>query len=244
MDSRVLISIAVALLVVSAGCATVSSSLGDDSETVTGTPVTATTQSTSGTTSQESTAESTTQSTTESTTETSTTTESTETSTTTTSDGEWSQPKDLNTPLEKKYLNESQPRISSVSIDGTGSAAEGYSSVEVSVTANTSMRKMDPEDHGSVEGEPFFIIFLDGHLATSDDTRFATPRGLRVARTPVVEYEEDGTFTLTVPQDAFEAGGVEDGEEVTLMIMLMDKDSEWDDIYGLRKVEVTYDADA
>lgn len=240
MDSRALLSVAVALLVLSAGCATVSSSLGDDGETVTGTPVTATTQTT-----QQSTTESTTQSTTGTTTESTTTTETTETSTsTTTTDDEWSQPKELNKPLEKKYRNESQRRISSIAIDGTGSGAEGYSSVEVRVTANTSMRNMDPEDHGSVEGEPFLTVFLNGRLATSEDTPFATPRGYRVARTPVLAYEDDGTFTLTIPQEAFEAGGIEDGEEVTLMVMLMDRDSEWDDIYGVQKVEVTYDADA
>lgn len=243
MDSRVLLTVGVALLVVFAGCATVSSSLGDDTEAVTGTAITGTpTPSTQqDSTTQQRTTDSTTQATTV-TTQSSTST--TATPTTTTTDEEWSQPKELNTPLEKKYLNEEQPRIESIAIDGTGSEATGYSSVELTVRANTTMQNLDPEDHGSVDGEPFFIVFLDGHLATSDDTRFATPRGVRVTRTPVLAYEDDGTFTLTIPKEAFEAGGAEDGETVTLMVMLMDRDSEWDDIYGLRKVEVTYSSDA
>ncbi len=133
--------------------------------------------------------------------------------------------------------------IEDVDVGGEGSSDDGYSSVELTVSANTSWPNIDPEDRGSVEGEPYILVYIDGHLATAEDSRFATPRGVIGARTPQLEFDEDGEFTVTVPQEAFEASGVEPGDDVELMVLLLDRDKEWDDIFGKEFVEVTYEPD-
>lgn len=235
MNRRALIVLAVAGLVLFAGCASLISSRDEGGTTTTVETTTEATETTAEAT------ETTTEDAETTTEDGETTTEDTETTTTSES---WSVPEETNKPLQKKYRNESKERMKSIEVDGEGSSEDGYSSVEVTVTADSSMPNVDPEDHGDVEGEPFIVIYIDGHLATSDDTEFATPRGLLTARTPELEYDENGEFTLTVPQEAFEAAGVESGEEVELMVMLMDRDEEWDDIYGMEFVNVTYNADA
>lgn len=238
MDRRPLLVLAVACLVLFAGCASLISSRESDT-----TPTVETTQ---GTTQEETTkqAETTTKDTDETTTDDSGDSTTTTTTTATTTDESWSQPKDVNKPLQIKYEDESENHIKSLAVDGEGSSAEGYSSVDVTVTGNTSMPKVDPDDHGDIEGEPFIVIYINGHLVTSEDSNFATPRGVLVSRTPELQYNENGEFTVSVPKDAFEAAGVEKGEEVDLMVMLMDRDEEWDDIYGKQFVKVKYNPDA
>ena len=237
MDRRPLLVLAVACLVMFAGCASLISSREDDAAST----VEKTTQ---GTPQQETTTQGeTTTTATDGTTTTEEPVDSTTTTVTTTEES-WSQPKDVNKPLQIKYEDESENHIKSLEVDGTGSSAEGYSSVDVTVTGNTSMPKVDPDDHGDIEGEPFIVIYINGHLATSEDSNFATPRGVLVSRTPELQYNENGEFTVSVPKEAFEAAGVESGEEVELMVMLMDRDSEWDDIYGKQFVTVKYNSDA
>lgn len=238
MNRRALIVLAVVGLVMFAGCASLISSREEGGTTTTVETTTQAAETTAETT------ETTTEDAETTTEDTETTTEDTEETTTTTTSESWSSPEETNKPLQKKYRDESEERIKSIEVGGEGSSEEGYSSVDVTVTANTAMPNVDPEDHGDVEGEPFIIIFINGHLATSDDTEFATPRGVRVARTPELDYDENGEFTLTVPKEAFEAAGVESGEDAELMVMLMDRDEEWDDIYGIEFVNVTYNADA
>lgn len=238
MDRQLVAVLGVAALVLMAGCATLVDQQEGEGTTVTESPGTtaATTadSTTSATTTESSTA------TTEQTTDGSTTTSSTATTTTTAES--WSSPEEPNEPLQIKYGNGTANHIKSVAVDGEGSSAEGYSSVELTVTANTSMENVDPASHGTVEGEPFILVYVDGHLATAEDSNFATPRGVLVSRTDTLPYNDPGEYTVSVPQEAFEASGVESGEETELMVMVMDRDSDWDDIYGKQFVNVTYQA--
>ena len=163
--------------------------------------------------------------------------------TTPTTSESWSQPERPNTPLEDNVKETGENHIKEVGVGGEGSSEEGYSSVELTVRANTSWTNIDPEDKGNVQGEPYMLVYIDGRLATAEDSRFATPRGVIGARTPVLEFDENGEFTVTVPQEAFEASGVEPGEDVELMVLLLDRDKEWDDIFGKEFVTVTYEPD-
>lgn len=236
MKRHSVIVLAVAGLVMFAGCASLISSRDNSAETTT-TQVTTTQETTETTENSDGDDEETT---TEDEQEETTTT----TTTTTTTEESWSQPEPPNTPLQDNIEEEGVNRIKETQVGGAGSAEEGYSSIELTVRANTSMPNVDPEEHGDVKGEPFFVIYIDGHLVTSEDTNYATPRGFIATRTDLLAYEEDGEFVLRVPQEALEAAGVEDGDEVELMVLLLDRDKDWDDIYGKTFVNVTYDADA
>lgn len=237
MKRQSLIVLAVAGMVLFAGCASLISSR--DNATTTPEPTTGTT-----TTAEETTENGENNETTETTDDSDgseETTTATEEPTTTES---WSQPEKPNTPLEDNVKETGENRITDVEVGGEGSSEDGYSSVELTIRANTSMPNIDPEEKGDVEGEPFILIYIDGRLATAEDSRFATPRGVIGARSPELEFDENGEFTLTVPQEAFEAAGVEPGDDVELMVLLLDRDKEWDDIFGKEFVEVTYNPDA
>lgn len=234
MKRQSVLVLAVIGMMMFAGCASLISSRDNSAET---------TETTSVTT-QETTESPETTETDETTTEEETTSTTTTTTTTTTTKESWSPPERPNRPLEKAYEERGENHIRDVEVGGEGSTDEGYSSVELTVRANTSWQNIDPEDRGSVEGEPFILVYINGHLATSNDTRFATPRGVIGARSPQLELQENGQFTITVPQEAFEASGVEPGDDVELMVLVMDRDKEWDDIFGKQVVEFTYNPDA
>lgn len=213
-------------LMLLSGCATALSQVGDDS-TPTGTAVEPTTTA-AGTTTQQGTTQGPT---------TGTSTSSTTSTTATTTTG-WSQPQPPNEPLQLKMEETGRNAIKSVDVRERATA-EG--AVELTVTANTSMPDIDPKSHGTVEGEPYILVYVDGHLATAEDSIFATPRGVLVSRTEQLPFDENGEFTVTVPGEAFDASGVEPGSKTELMVLVMDRDSDWDDIYGKEFVDVTYE---
>ena len=151
----------------------------------------------------------------------------------------WSPAEHPNKPLENKLEQEDlSNRVKHVEVTGGTESGDGYSAVEVSVTANTSMYGIDPASHGTTEGEPFFILYIDSPLVNESDSRFSHVDGPPIQRKSV-PFEGNGTFTLDVPQAAFEARGTDPGE-AELMVVLFDEDEAWDDIYGVGRTTVTY----
>jgi|GEM_PF-992136 len=259
MDRTTLVAAALACLVLSAGCTSLSSGGTDTASGDAGTP----TETTAGATPTESAAESTTAGSANSTTATATpTTDETPTATVTatatptatatvtptdtptatataTPTDEWSLPEHPNKPLENKLQNESVTnRVKDVAVTGGTESGDGYTGVEVSVTANTSMPHIDPPEHGTVAGEPFFIVYVDSPLVNESDSRFSRVDGPPIQRKSVT-FEGNGTFTLDVPQAALESAGTDPGE-AELMVVLFDEDKAYDDIYGVGRVNFTY----
>lgn len=152
----------------------------------------------------------------------------------------WSEPQQPNRPLQDNRGDENGERIEDVAVTGSGGGADGSASFRLDVTANTSMPSVDPAEHGTVRGEPFFLVYMDAE--TSSDDRFTYVEGDLVERSPELSHESEGEYTLTVPQGAFEHYDVEAGEH-ELLILLMDRDKDWDDIYGLERVTVEYQPD-
>lgn len=154
---------------------------------------------------------------------------------------EWSPPPEPNKALEHK-LNESQGnRIEALEHvgDGVGNAT---GDVTLAVTANTSMSDVDPADMGTVRGEPFFLVYVDGSLHPGGEwagSSFYRVEGTRAVHTDLVDQRENGTFELTVPAGAFEAAEAEG--EVNMLVLLMDRDKQWDDVYGTANVTVDYE---
>ena len=90
----------------------------------------------------------------------------------------------------------------------------GYSDFDVQIIANTSWRNIDPPEHGDVEGEPYALVLVNGEL---------------VERSPPLKLLGYGHFYLDVHPGAltqFEPGTLE------VKVLLMDKDSAHDDVYG------------
>lgn len=108
---------------------------------------------------------------------------------------------------------------------------------DLTVTADTLMEDVDPADHGTVVGEPYFLVYVGASL--DNKSRFSYVNGTLAERTREVTQEENGEYTLEVKSGALEEANVEEGK-VQVLVLLMDKDSEWDDIYGVRKVTVEY----
>lgn len=133
----------------------------------------------------------------------------------------WLPPEPPNRPTE--VVDESG-RITAVEFvnavpadDGTG-----YRDVDLLVHADTRMPNVDPPEHGTVEGEPYFLVAIEGEL---------------VARTRLVLMEE-GTFEIDIHPGAleqFEPGTLD------LTVSLMDEDTERDDRYGVWRGSVEYD---
>ncbi|MFB6140803.1 MAG: hypothetical protein ABEJ26_10255 [Halosimplex sp.] len=156
---------------------------------------------------------------------------------------QWELPEYPNGPLENKLVTGASNRIESVTVvGGRGSGDGADSGVDVSVTANTSMPDIDPAEHGTVAGEPFFVVYVDSQLVNKS----RAPRFYEVDGPPLqrkgVTFEANGTFELTVPQAAFEARGSDPGE-VELLVLLFDEDEAWDDVYGVGTVNATYAPD-
>ncbi|MFH5797782.1 hypothetical protein [Haladaptatus sp. CMAA 1911] len=165
-----------------------------------------------------------------------TTTQST-TEATTTAESSWSEPQSPNTPLQNKMESEDGGNwIESVSVVNTKSANGGYSNFDLKVKANTDMHHVDPAEHGTVNGEPFFLVYVDGSL--DNGSRFTRTDGTLIERSDV-SRDENGEFTIDIRPGGLEEAGAEGGE-VKLMVLLMDKDKDWDDIYGVTWVTVNY----
>jgi hypothetical protein len=84
------------------------------------------------------------------------------------------------------------------------------------------MPSVDPASHGTVGGEPYFLVYAEGKL---------------VERSKRILPKTDGTYTLEIRPGGLEEFGT---GEVRLTVKLMDLDSEYDDVYGVRNVTVTY----
>lgn len=203
MARRSLLVVALVASLVLAGCAGVGPGLSgsDDGDGPAGDPTgtdDTTTASTPGTT----------------TTETTTTTEqptTTTTTETTTTQEPYSEPQPPNSPTEDKI----EGRIESVEFVNTVEGSDGgYSNFDVRVTANSTMEDVDPPEHGDVEGEPYFLIYINGEL---------------VERSRYVAFEDEGSWGIEVHPDGiaqFEPG------ELEITVQLVDRDSTYDDIYG------------
>lgn len=160
---------------------------------------------------------------------------------TTTASEEWSLPEYPNSPLEDKMAEENlDNHIKSMEVVGQGSGDGGYSSVELAITANTSMERIDPPDHGTVRGEPYLVAYIDSELVRAENTSRYDVTGPPIQRSEELAFDENAEATLEIPQAAFEATGTEPGE-VTITVLLLDEDKTWDDIYGHATVTVTYE---
>lgn len=229
MDRRLLAVVGLACLVALAGCTSVIGGAGDTPEGVaTGTPLDggATTPTPSETTS----------------TETPTSSTPSETRNDATPAPElWKRPTPPNSPLERKFNESAENRI--LAVESDNGSANGSAGVTLSVTANTSMPHIDPASHGTVRGEPFFLVYVGGGLTDAGDwsgSQFHDANGtLAVREDPVVQRKNE-TFDLTVRPGAFEAANASAGE-VELLVLLLDQDKQWDDIYGERRVTVEYE---
>jgi hypothetical protein len=73
-----------------------------------------------------------------------------------------------------------------------------------------------------VEGEPYFLVYVEGEL---------------IERSDYVEFR-NGTFLVDV-----HPGGLAQFESGTLEmeVLLMDRDSEYDDVYGVWRTEFAYE---
>ncbi|KZN23090.1 hypothetical protein A4G99_16435 [Haladaptatus sp. R4] len=158
--------------------------------------------------------------------------------TTTTKTESWDEPKQPNTPLQNKMdTEEDRHRIKSVTVTNEQKAGTGgYSDFDLKVTADTKMERIDPAEHGTVDGEPFFLVYADGSL--DNGSKFTRTDGTLIERSDVSQ-DTNGEYTLSINPAALKQSGVEDGK-VTFMILLMDRDTDWDDIYGVKFVTVDY----
>ncbi|WP_266079537.1 hypothetical protein [Haladaptatus caseinilyticus] len=232
MDRQRFTAIAVVVVVLFAGCSGLGPSEG--SKTTTGTTTTAqmTTDTVEKTTTEGTTIGS------------STTFASETTATSTTSSDSWSKPTPPNTPLQNKMADEDreQGRIKSVElVDKTEASSGGYSDFDLKINADTRMKNIDPSDHGSVRGEPYFLVYVDGSL--DNGSRFTRTDGTLIERSQEVSQNENGEYTIDVRPGGLKKTETEDGE-VTILILLMDEDKDWDDIYGVKKITVDYSAEA
>lgn len=131
----------------------------------------------------------------------------------------WEEPQPPNTPTEVK---DEEGRISRVEFVNRERSGDGYSSFDLTVYANTAMESVDPPDHGSPEGEPYFLVYVNGKLVT---------------RTKIVVQETNGEFDVGVKEAAleeFEAGTLD------VQVLLMDEDSQRDDRYGTWSGTIEY----
>ncbi|WP_415379370.1 hypothetical protein [Halosimplex sp. TS25] len=225
MRNRILTVVAITCLVALAGCST---GLGadetttpDENSTVTD-AATAAADATAGT--DESETASVTATATASASATATPTDTGATATPETSES-WTHPKLPNKPMEDKTNASSAPRISSVEVVNTVASenGSGYSNFDLEVHANTSMPRVDPASHGTVEGEPYFLVYVNDQL---------------LERSKYVVHDENGTFGITMRKD----GGFDrfDAGELDLTVKLVDRDSEYDDVYGVWNGSVQY----
>ncbi|SEO69136.1 hypothetical protein SAMN04487948_104199 [Halogranum amylolyticum] len=86
------------------------------------------------------------------------------------------------------------------------------------------MENVDP-DHGTADGEPYFVVLVDDKL---------------LERTKLVLEQDDGEYNITV-----RGGGLTTFGPGTLevTVLLMDEDTERDDVFGRWTGEVEYNPD-
>ncbi|MHB9288761.1 hypothetical protein ACKVMT_17155 [Halobacteriales archaeon Cl-PHB] len=151
---------------------------------------------------------------------------------------DWNRPSPPNLPLQHKSNEAGENRMHTLEVrEGIGSAESGYSSFVVEMTANTSMPNVDPADHGTAKGEPYFLVYVDGSIEFNSTGGHVD--GTLVERSAIVGQKSNGTFAMWVPEEGMEETGVEPGEH-EILVVLMDEDSEYDDIYGWKTVTVEY----
>lgn len=131
----------------------------------------------------------------------------------------WESPRPPNRPTEVK----DQPgRISGVEFVNRDPNGDGYAAFDLRVHANTTMENVDPAHGGSPDGEPYFLVFVEGELVT---------------RTKIVIQEANGTFDVRVKEAALEQF---DAGTLDVQVVLMDEDSEQDDRYGTWSGTIEY----
>jgi hypothetical protein len=140
-----------------------------------------------------------------------------------TATAEWSSPTPPNSPTQVAEKQVERGRIESVSFTDTtpGANGEGYANFDLRVRANTTMENVDPE-HGTVDGEPYFVVLVEDRL---------------VERTKLVLEQEDGEYDIQVRGGAltnFDPGTLE------VTVLLMDEDTQRDDVFGRWTGEIEY----
>ena len=153
-----------------------------------------------------------------------TTPESTESAATSTPAGTptWTEPRPPSTP-EAKYDETNRTRIFDVRLVNRepSSGGDGYTAFDIEVDANTSMENVDPPEHGTVAGEPYFVAFANDQI---------------IYRSEQVEFR-NGTFTLDVHPgalDQFDEGSLK------VTVFLMDRDSIYHDEYDYGSARIMY----
>lgn len=136
---------------------------------------------------------------------------------------EYEEPKPPNTPMEGKNHDDGKERLRTVEFVNAERTDDGaYTNFDLEMHADTRMEDVDPANHGDVEGEPYFLVYVDGEL---------------VERSDYVEFR-NGTFVVDV-----HPGGLDQFESGThdMEVLLMDRDSEYDDVYGVWRTEFAYE---
>lgn len=234
MRNRILTVVAITCLVALAGCGTglgADEATPDENSTAPATATDAAATDTETTDGNEAASASATPSATETASEsaatsaTATPTETGATATDSETSESWTHPELPNKPMEDKTNASSTPRISSVEVVNTVASenGSGYSNFDLEVHANTSMSRVDPASHGTVDGEPYFLVYVNGQL---------------LERSKYVVQDENGTFGITMRKD----GGFDrfDAGELDLTVKLVDRDSKYDDVYGVWNGSVQY----
>ena len=134
----------------------------------------------------------------------------------------WTKPSQPNSP-EAKYDETNRTYIYDAALVNREQSASGNGVVafDVEVVANTTMRDVDPPDHGTVAGEPYFLVYANDEL---------------IYRSEQVEFR-NGTFTLDIHPASlrqFEAGPLK------VTVFLMDRDSTYDDEYAYASMRIRY----
>ncbi len=132
--------------------------------------------------------------------------------------------------------DEGNNNIASVSvINKVKGSNGGYSNFDLKIEANTYMHHIDPAEHGTVNGEPFFLVYADGDL--DNGSRFTDTSGTLIERSDV-SRQKDGSFVIHIRPAGLKR--LDKDGKVKLMILEMDKDKDWDDIYDVKWVTVNY----
>jgi hypothetical protein len=135
----------------------------------------------------------------------------------------YDEPQPPNTPLEGKNHDDGQVRMRNVEFVNVERTDDGaYTDFDLRIDADTRMPDVDPASHGDVKGEPYFLVYVEDEL---------------VARSDYVAHR-NGTFVVDV-----HPGGLaqfEDGS-LDLEVLLMDRDSEYDDVYGVWRTSFEYE---
>lgn len=200
MTNRRLLIGLLAVLVVLAGCA---GGTGTDAGSTAETAETTAAETTSATATETATA-----------TPTATATATPTASPTPTPDESWTEPQPPNSPREDKVEDGRIKSVEYVNVE-EGANGEGVSSFDLRVRANTSMEDVDPAKYGDVEGEPYFLVYVNDTLTHRSD---------------YVAFEEDGEWTLDIPREAWTQF---DEGPLKVKVQLVDRDSEYDDVYGV-----------